>query len=388
MTYPFERHTADLARFANTWGLTLSPDGSGMVWSANSSSLDKYEAWNNTTRTLIASGVLDLGYATFLGSTPGFGMALVDDGTLYQTATVSGGVPATTHLTSWSGHGAGSQTNRGGTPQMAGVLALKAGDGKTYICCPSASFYLDGYVFCHETPGTPPVHLDTLAVTGKAWQIKDYVLDDLGRIWACGGGNGTHGDLAADEMAFWCVVGGTNQFFTITLPAAVSGTVFEAQAAFAAGHFLVNTQQSAMLTVETDGTISHTVTGPIGDSSYDIPVQMHRIRSGDRTFWVENTEYSTTDLSTVRTLPFSLWGSTIDTHVQQGCFFDRFNHALFVGLDNTNQDFAWLFLPRRTVRTDVRIGLTQDQRRPINLTRPTITEDGDTLIGSLGDWIT
>lgn len=390
MTWPFDIETASAGHVLNTWGLAWSPDGSKMIWAPDSSSLGEYEAWDSDTRTVIASGSFDFSYATFVGSAAGFGLGLTDDGTVYGTATVSGGVPATTHLTKWSGHGAGTQTNVGGTPQMAGVRVLKAGDGKTYVGCVSFSFFLDGYIFCHDTPGTPPVHLDTLATTGVACQIKDYVLDDTGKIWAVLGATAGHGDLAADQIGFWCVVGGANEFITATLPAAVAGSVFEAYVGFAGGHFIVNTQQGDLITVELDGTVSHTVTGPIGDGSFNIPVQMHLIAPGAASFWIENTEYSTADCSTLRTLPFSLWGTSIDGHVivAEGCFYVSRIRAFFVDLNapDAAKTIAWLFFPRRTVRADIRIGHGSTADAPPPVPVPGSTPAGVIAAGLEAVW--
>lgn len=351
MTYASAIELAVLARPANTQGLTWSPDGTKVGWSANSSSLDKWEAWNVSTQTIISSGVLDASIAAPSGSDPGIGFVLTDDHYLYTTA----GTSSNRRLTRYANYGGGIQEDMGSvgvfnTPSVsAGVRNMVTGDGHHRILCPAWSTQPDAYLFDHAVPGTPPVHLDTLAGTGFEFQVKDACVDASGDGWVIGG----YRDIATNKIAFWRVVNVSGlprtEFFTATLPAVVTGGIFIAYVFFAAGHFVVQTQQGAMITVEYDGTVSHTVVGPIGDGSYNIATQMHVPRPADTGFWVENVQYSCTDLTVLQTLAYSLWGASIDGHVtNQGVFYDRGVNGFFVaGLDSPDvvKSFAWLFFP-------------------------------------------
>jgi hypothetical protein len=356
VTYPHEQHTATLARWVNFYGLTLSPDGKGLVWSANGSACDKWEAWNNQTRAYISSGA-------FSGALPAYGsqqsFALTNDHYLYQ---IAGAIPGG-HLVRHATYGAGAQEDMGALTGLTFTAsdgcskAMLAADGKTYIGITSYSFESDGMLFCHDTPSTPPVLLDTSVGTSQDWQIKWFILDGHGDVWALGG----RGDLASDELAFWRVVNASGisrtDYFVATMPAAQTGTITTVWGfhSLSGDHFIIAWEFASggdlTVTVGYDGAVTNSTTAIVVDP-HNGPATAANQRPSDLTFWLGHADadakqYACADLSLIQTVHPDLWGYGDVGVIQSGWTWDPENNALFVGLENGNQNFAWLFFPVR-----------------------------------------
>jgi hypothetical protein len=369
VTYPREDHTAVLARWTNMFGFTMNPGRTKVIWSADGASADKWEAWSLSTRTNISSGTLSAAPLAILGQNT---FALTDDDYLY----LSGGTLGAERLIRYSNLGAGPQedmgaTNNGGGFSPPGVhcigvsTAMKAADGNTYIGVISYSSLNNGYLFCHNTPSTPPVLLDTLASTGQSWQIKWFIRDGHGDIWALGG----RGDLTSSQLAFWRVLNASGivrtNYFVATMPAAQSGGIAEVWGCHvvtgAADHFIVSwpdTGTAVSVTVEYNGTVAHN-TSALGNSPYFEPPAMALCPVTAGSLWVDaadasTLQFSTTDLSLTATWAFSLWGLANSGKVQQGTVFDVANNALIAGYMNADQTFGWLFFPRANRHATVR----------------------------------
>ncbi len=367
MTYPKDQHTAVLARWANFFGLGLSPDGKGVIWSANSSSCNKWEAWNNQTRTYISSGTLS-GALTPRGNQPRF--PLTNNHYLYQIANDMTG----DHLVRHANYGAGSQEDMGALTGLTFTAsdgcskAMLAANGKTYILISSFSFELDGMLFCHDTPSTPPVLLDTSVGTGQDWQIKWGILDGHGDVWALGG----RGDLTSSQLAFWRVVNASGisrtDYFVATMPGAQAGTTVNLWGfhSLTGDHFIIVWPNAVggdfTMTVAYDGTVTNATTSIVTDP-YNGPATASNQRPTDTTLWLGHAganakQYSCANLSLIQTVQPDLWGYGDSGVIQNGWTWDPENKALFVGLENANENFAWLFFPplKRKASTSAFVG--------------------------------
>jgi hypothetical protein len=349
VTYTAEEHTPT-KRWTNMFGLNFNPQRTEAVWytlAPLTGAISGWELWDLGTRTNISRGTLDTSYAA-ITSGGGHPAAVTRDGFLYSLAALTGSV-ADNHLVCYAATGAGTQLDKGATPNMVEMsAAMEAADGNTYIGMVSFSFDSDGYLYNH-TSGAAPALLDTSVGTGTNFQIKSYILDASGDVWALGG----RGDLGNDKLAFWRVVNASGiartDFFVVTMPASQAGTICEVWGTFvsagASSHFVVAWPDAGAdplhCTIEYDGTISNTST-TIPIDPYVGPADFRNHDISNPTIFLENTEYSCDDLSVVNTYPYSLWGYLDVGDVQAGAVFDPLNQCMLVGLQNANEKIAWL----------------------------------------------
>jgi hypothetical protein len=333
--------TASRKRWNNFEGFTYDPARSVVGWYTldGGGAVTGYEAWSMTTRTLIHAGVLDF----TLGGPPAPNhSAITDDGHVYGL--VQYGSLFTNYLMRWSAYGAGPEEIVASTNNMQQVSqAMIAANGDTYIGVTAWSNLNDGYIWNHSTSSL--TFIDTSGVGGDNWQIKWFILDESGDIWAVGG----KGDLAANQMRFRRVVNAsgisrTDQF-TVTMPYNQSGSEFFVNGCFASGHFVIQYPLTGgtniTFTIEYDGTISHAVPSLSAIQNSEAQMATHDVTA--TTIWFENSEYSCVDLTLIRTVPLSHWEPPT-LAISQGIVWDPTNNGFLAGGANGGNDFYWLLL--------------------------------------------
>lgn len=341
--YPLDVREAAGTTFYNGWGFTFSPDGTRAMWAQDFGSGGDYEIWDVQARAPMVSGnIPDMSFnQPVVGIEAGGPIWVVSGGNLELTRLSADG------LTAIGAFALGSLC------EYCMVLKDKTDLDppelrNEYVLAASSSIINDGYMMA--VGGTVPTLLDTSAATGLNWQIKFFLRDTYGDIWALGGG----GDLDQFTLALWRIVDtGVRpgpDFGFVTLPSSTGGVE-----AFTAGfHYRDEALGLDQINViwGTPGIILASIdiaTMTLIDSvsngtTADWKQMMHLVQPGAATFWLAYSEYSSADLSLIRTITPASWDAGYGLGVS-ATFYDRLNHALMrpiVG-DNT---LAWLYLDR------------------------------------------
>ena len=323
--YPIETYATLIPQPSGLWGFTFSKDYSRMIWGLGTA----FEIWDVAARArtlrhlrdaqgrgLVVFGMYDDGSFLVIGEL----FPAVGNQKLYRIGA--------------DGFGASEVMEFVGVPQkQEGVRVLKDARGDEHFATiPWSSlttFFMDG------------VERSMLATTGVAWKPMGYFNGPGGDIWAVG--RITAGGVTT--AYFVCLTGAAATLVTVSgLVAQING-LGNVAACFCAetGNFVLAWNYgSGGYLYEIDPATGTVLTAqPHSLAVYNTDKQFANFPPGASSIWLNSSEISLADLSTIRTVTLSNW-LAVDA---DGIIFDPVNQALITAPQFTQQ-ISWRYLDR------------------------------------------
>lgn len=326
--YPYETFATAIAQPNRLWGFTFSPDYSRFMWGS-----DEYAIWDTAARAPMISGTweVDLTLNTTFG--------LYNSGTILAVGEVFPPFPETQKLYAFGSNGFGfsivHEFETVGTKQEA-VRVIANGLGtEHWMTVPystNTTFFVDGN------------EKSMSVLTGTSWKPMFYFPDALGNIWAVGRQTGT----GATTAYFYRLVTVESEgpgFISVTGLPAIGIALGNVAGCYGGGALVlawwpVSGDDGLYRIDPVTGTVTSSRTDLAFDV-YNVEKQLANLPGGASTIWLNNSEISLVDLSTVRTVTLSNWKS----EDADGIIYDPINHALICAPTST-QVITFRYLDR------------------------------------------
>ncbi len=323
--YPFEAFPTVTDPPFRLWGFTFSPDYSRMMWGLSNG----YEIWDVASRTRMVAGVFPVqpALSTVFG--------LFDSGKIYAV-TDDNNELVEYSADGFSG-GAVVKTFAGTSWKQQEVRILKDGNGiehwATIPWSVNQYFYFDGSDFLMSD------------LTGVSWNPRGYFVDDYGDIWAVGCPPSSSGTTLHFYRLVSCGDSPVpDDYFSISGLVAVGSLVPDIEGVHyrdeTLDQFVILWEEEAIYAIDP---IAQTVvaTKTTGIDAFNAPKQFINCRPGSSSIWLNGSEVSLADLTTLRTVTFSNWTAT----TADGIIYDPINHALITSEQFTDE-IIWRYLDR------------------------------------------
>lgn len=325
--WPYERNPTIIEPPERLWNASFSPDYSRFVWASNSS----YSIWDVPTRKQMITGALspNINLANKL--------ALTNSGAIYAVRSNNreivifppeGGTATSIDL-----------TVPGTSYEQEEVWALEDGNGVEHLFTIPWTNVTRWY-----GKSLGDASLGWILNDFSTWRPTHWFTDSYGDVWCVG----CYGLFNPNTIYFYRVIDtGARPGSIGAASIGVStqaGPLASAHAVHFDGHFIVHWNRSTVYKVD-DETFSIVDSASIGGDVYNWTKQWASHPPGKPSIWLNDDTYayeiSLSDLTILRSLPFSNWLSqNVD-----GMLYDPVNHALICAPQGVFE-LTWRFLDR------------------------------------------
>jgi hypothetical protein len=332
--YPYNTYAGQPPGLARLFGFTFSSDYSRFV----SFESGQYEIWDVAARTKMIGGTI---MPVVTGHPAGIGLA--NDGTLYMAGTTG---MLTYGIYQIPADGVGPGTVLFNTfPEQNGCVVRQDGLGNEWLFTHPYAFYRTWYSLNLSTPSGGAVAHTSDSETGHAYQPQSFFTDGYGDIWLVGLLVGPF--VNATTCYFQRVVDtgarpGSPGFAAIGMPGAGPDGTCTAVHDLKDKQFVLLWNNGALYALD-DETFAIKASRAISTDIYNSGAQFGNLPPGSRTIWLNRSEISLSDLSTVRTVDFHDWAPADPD--ADGIIYDPINHALIAG-PQLSDTVTWFYLDR------------------------------------------